>query len=198
MIRMLAVVALASLLAGCNFDRPHPDKTYHALSAPDLGPLNSTDGRSIRIDRARVAAPFGSRSIQYRVGPDQYERDYYENWADDPGELISAATINALAATGAFIAVVPGASAAADAETLELFVTSLYADVSVPGATNAVLRIRATLLDGDRAVILSREYGAEVSVGSSDAASVVGAWNASLETILRQLAADLISVDQTT
>jgi ABC-type uncharacterized transport system auxiliary subunit len=197
-IRTLVVVVLGSLLAGCTLDRPYPDKSYYALTAPDLGRLESAGARSIRVPRARLAAPFGSRSIQYRVGPDQYERDYYESWADDPGELISAATINALATTGAFTAVVPGGSSAAGTETLELFVTSLYADVSVPGATNAVLRIRATLLDGDRAVILSREYGAEVPVGSSDATSVVGAWNASLETILRQLAADLISVGQTT
>jgi ABC-type uncharacterized transport system auxiliary subunit len=192
------VVVLASLLAGCNFDRPYPGKTYHALSAPDLGSMSSTDGGSIRVARARVAAPFGSRSLQYRVGPDQYEQHYYESWADDPGELISAATIKALAATGAFSAVLPGGSAAADTRTLELFVTALYVDTSTPDATSAVLGIQATLLDRDRQMLLSREYETEVPVDSGDAANVVGAWNAALETVLRQLAADLVSVGNTT
>jgi ABC-type uncharacterized transport system auxiliary subunit len=195
---VLTTALLASLLAGCTLEHPYPDKTYHALSAPDLGSLNSTEGGSVRIARARVAAPFGSRSLQYRVGPDQYEQHYYESWADDPGELISAATINALAATGAFSAVLPGGSTAADTRTLELFVTALYVDASTPDATSAVLGIQATLLDRDRQVLLSRDYETEVPVESGDAAIVVDAWNAALETVLRQLAADLASVGHPT
>jgi ABC-type uncharacterized transport system auxiliary subunit len=47
-------------------------------------------------------------------------------------------------------------------------------------------------------MLLSREYETEVPVDSGDAANVVGAWNAALETVLRQLAADLVSVGNTT
>jgi len=190
-IRALLAIVLAAPLGACSLERPDPDKSFYALAAPDLAADTEAGDVTVRVARARVAAPFGSRSLQYRVGPNRFEADYYENWADDPGTLFAAAVSEALSGTGAYRAVVDDASVAGDAKTLELYVTSLYADVTERGQPRAVLGVRATLLDPSGRVVLSRLYEHTTAAADRSAASIVEAWNESLATIVPLLAADV-------
>ena len=115
----------------------------------------------------------------------------YHNWAGDPGELITAATLESLYSGGVSPAVVDASSVAGRANTLELFVSALYVDVTDGSAPTAVLRVRATLLDHDRQVRLSREYEGTAVAGSRAADDVVAAWNEALASVLRRLSSDL-------
>ncbi|MHC5113439.1 MAG: ABC-type transport auxiliary lipoprotein family protein [Planctomycetota bacterium] len=191
MTRALLAIALLVPLVGCSLERPDPDKSFYALTPPVLEAGGSTSDVTVRVARARVAAPFGSRSLQYRVGPSQYQADYYENWADDPGSLVAAAVVAALSSTKAFGAVVDDASVAGDASTLELYVTALYADVTERGAPTAVLGIQATLLAPGGRVVYSRAFDRTAPADDRRAASMVAAWNASLAEIARELAMDV-------
>jgi ABC-type uncharacterized transport system auxiliary subunit len=168
------------------------------LAAPDpggrtdAGDLPSTAG-VLRVTRARLAAPFGARSFQYQVSPDRVEAAHYDTWADDPGALITAATIEALASSGRFRAVVDDASLIATAGTLELYVKTLQADVrtDVQGTPRAVMAMQATLVAADGTVVHTGAYEATVPIESAGPEDLVGGWNAGLARILADVAADL-------
>jgi ABC-type uncharacterized transport system auxiliary subunit len=190
---IFSALALVVLLAGCNLERAYPDRGRYVLGVPDLAATATVGAttRDIRVTRARLAAPFGSRSFQHRVGDDRYEADYYEGWADDPGALIAAATIDALASTGHFRNVVDDASLTTTAETLDLYVSALYVDGRSSGKPRAVLALRATLVNGDGDAGPSHEYASTVPAESGSADALVRAWNDALAAILRDLASDL-------
>jgi ABC-type uncharacterized transport system auxiliary subunit len=181
--RAIAIVVLA-FVAGCSLDRPYPDKTYYTLDASP--PAVAADGatRVVRVPRAFVAPPFSSRSIQYRVAPNRTEPSYYHNWADDPGALVAAAAAARLAATGALVVVAPG-SDARGGETLELEVTTLA--VEAGGAPRVAVALRATLLDADGAVRLSRAFERSEAASSRNASDAVQAFDAALASILDEL-----------
>ncbi|MCP3902466.1 MAG: hypothetical protein GY715_02425 [Planctomycetes bacterium] len=191
MIRALLVIVVAAPLAACSLERPDPDKSFYALAAPTLESDGTARDVTVRVARARVAAPFGSRSLQYRTGPSRYEADYYENWADDPGALVAAAVGEALASNQTFRAVVDDTSVAADARVLELYVTALYADVTNRDQPRAVVGLRATLLDPGGRVVHSRRYKQIKPADGRDAASIVEAFNDALAAIVRNLAVEL-------
>ena len=193
MTRTVCLMLIASIHAGCSMDRPYPDRSYYTLAAGDLAALEPASGESgvVRVTRARVAPPFGSRFFQYRVGDNRYEADYYERWADDPGALITAACLRALDTSGRFQAVLDEGTIAASNNTLELYVSALYADVMQGGAPHAVLIMHATVIGSDGEIRLSRDYEASTPAASSSAADLVRAWNTSLESILSALMDDL-------
>ncbi len=183
MTRRLAIVALCAL-SGCGLNRPYPETAYYVLEVPEPpdAPQVADGARVIRVPRATVAPPFRSRVLQYRVAANQYAPDFYHNWADDPGALVSAAAAEALAATGVFMVVTPGSEAVA-AETLELNVTELYVDVT--GSTpTAVLAIQATLLDDGGTVLGSRLLKRTEPAASAEAPDAVRAFNTALQGLL--------------
>ncbi|MHC4991370.1 MAG: ABC-type transport auxiliary lipoprotein family protein [Planctomycetota bacterium] len=192
MTRTLTVaVALVVILTGCSFDRPYPDKSYYVLeaAAPEAMTSPTSPTRAVRVPRAGVAPPFTSRALQYRVGENQYEPSYYHNWADDPGALVAAAAREVVGASGTFIVLGPDSSAAGG-ETLELYVAALYVDVT--GASpSVVVTLRATLVDGDGAVVLSKTIERTEPAASADAEDAVRAFNAALRAAIEELMAQI-------
>jgi ABC-type uncharacterized transport system auxiliary subunit len=193
--RRLVVIALVMLapacVAGCKLKQPYPGKSYYVLDAAsgDAPVTSAAESRVIRVPRAAVAPPFASRALQYKVAPSRFEPSYWDNWADDPGALVATAASETLAATGGFI-ILPDGRDAAGCESLELQVTALYIDVT-GAAPTAVVGLRASLLDAAGAVRLSRDLERTEPAASSDGADVVRAFNAALQGMLGELAAEI-------
>ncbi len=188
--RAFLMIVIAFALAGCSsLDRPYPDRQLYVFSASesDERASASDDAPLLRVSRAVIAAPFGSRAMQYRVGDNQFEPDYYHAWADDPGKLIAGAAIEALNAQGSWRAVLDDGSMAAPSQTLELYVDALYADVT-GSSTQAVLSVRATLLDDDQFVLMSERFEERRDVPRGDPAALVEAWNGLLDEMLGRIA----------
>jgi uncharacterized lipoprotein YmbA len=177
-------------LGACSLQQPFPGQSFYALdaTADEPAPASApTPGRTIRVPRAQVNPPFRSRAFQYRLGEDRFEPTYFDKWSDDPGTLIAAAATNALRADG-----VPVVAATTTARTsaLELHVSHLFADAT--GAeVEAVVQLRATLVDPEGAVLMSRDFSRHTPVGAGDAADVVAAWRDAFTAILAELADDL-------
>ena len=94
-----ALLALILLVAttGCALNRPHPDQRFFTLeSLATAAPGEPQSGDVLRVARARVEPPFGTRAVQYRLGPNEFAGDYYHNWADDPGALVTAVAIRTI------------------------------------------------------------------------------------------------------
>lgn len=188
-LRLLAVLALG----GCSIGGPSPDKTFYVFAASTLGPTSpvGVSAQTIRVARVRVAPPFDSRVLQYRVDGTRIEASYYHNWADDPGALLTVAISAALDSNDA-VRIVDDSSNALATHTLEVVVKELAADVS--GAQPlAVLSARATLLDANGAIVHVVDLHHSEPAVSAEAADVVQAMSAGLDVIVGDMTRDLIS-----
>lgn len=191
--RALILLPLAFLLAACGLNQPYPEKNLYAFATSQLA---GDDARTkapvvIRVQRARVAPPFASRSFQYRTAQSTYEPDYYNNWADDPGELIAAATVAAMRESGAFEAVIDAGAAPRGARTLDLYVEDLFVDRTSKGGPVAMLRLTATYVGRTGSIIFSQSYEANMRARSARADDVVAAWNAGLSRVLNEIIEDV-------
>ncbi|MDL2227249.1 ABC-type transport auxiliary lipoprotein family protein, partial [Deltaproteobacteria bacterium OttesenSCG-928-M10] len=86
---MLTAVCLVSLTA-C-LAKPHPQKNTFTLTAaapagPELSPANR---RTLLVGTVSVAAGFDNRALVYRIGPNQIEEDFYNEFAAPPARLLA-------------------------------------------------------------------------------------------------------------
>lgn len=185
----LSLMALV-WLCGCSLEHPYPYKELYVLRSADLERDERAEPLVIEVGRARIAPPFDSRAFQYRVGEARYEPTYYAQWASDPGALVEESVSRMMRSTGAFVVV--REASGVGAPLLQLDVTELYADVREPGATLAVVAIRATLLGHDGKALMVREIRREIRSGSEQPSDIVAAWSEGLGDALGALMPDLL------
>ena len=177
--RILPMLA-AAVLAGCSISRPYPDQRFLTLEAPTLDASDAVDPpRPIRVARARIEAPFGSRALQYRPAPGELRPSYYHRWADDPGAIIAGAAARALDESGAFVVL----DDAVGVDTLTIRVDRLVVDLS-SGEPEAVLTARTTLVDPSGVVLLTRRFDGAAPVSEDAPETVVRAWSVLLGDLL--------------
>jgi ABC-type uncharacterized transport system auxiliary subunit len=185
--------ALLGGLTGCQFNRPQPRQTYHAfrpeaLQSPARAPTGEgSSTRYLRISRARIAAPYGSRAFQYRTGAAEFRPTYYDLWADDPGALLADELAHRLEQQNAWSVVFDDAAPAAGLETLDVRCRELYADVTDPANPSAVITIRATLLDPGGIVKFTAEFTHCQKVSSNSPAAMVEGWSRGVDAIAREV-----------
>jgi uncharacterized lipoprotein YmbA len=182
---------LPVLLCGCSLEHPYPSKEFYVLESAELDRVAIATPVVIEVGRAQIAPPFDTRVFQYRVGEARYEPTYYAQWASDPGSLVAQSVSRSIASTGAFVIV--GDASGADAPSLQIEVTDLYADVREPGATTAVVAIRATMLDSDGGVLVLREVRREIPSASDQPADIVSAWARGVGDALKELVPELLA-----
>lgn len=197
----LAILAplacLVLLLAGClgALRRDEPPKSYYVLDAAPPASLASPvlEG-TLLVRDVRVAPPFDTRDLTYRLGPSSYTTDYYHLFLARPGELITQQVRSWLGKAGLFRHVaLPGSGLPHDF-VLEGLVTELYGDFSAGGQGKAVVAAQFFLLDErtpGRRVLLSSEHRLEADLPESSPAGLVAAMNRALTGILQALAADI-------
>jgi ABC-type uncharacterized transport system auxiliary subunit len=188
-IRRLLLCSLLAMSA-CNVTRQYEGRDRYVLDVPEIASDDAGPARGVlRVTRARVAPPYGARAFQYLVAPGRLDAAVYDVWADDPGALVSAAFIEALAASGRFEAVVDDASMIPTAGTLDLYVSTLHADVQ--SSPVAVVAMRVTLVEPGGDVAMTGSYEVSVPAASSAPADVLEAWNAGLGRIVSDVLGDM-------
>jgi uncharacterized lipoprotein YmbA len=190
--RCLLLLAPVATL-GCSLVHPYPTRSYYALPAVEVAPADGARRVVLEIPRASVAPPFDSRAFQYRVAESRYAPAYYAQWAGDPGSLLGSAVGEALSSTGAFTVLDDGSGVASS--RLLLTVTELYADVRSAASPQAVVSIRATLLDERGVAVLTRVDQAETPASSDAPSDILDAWATGLATILESLSPAILTAD---
>jgi uncharacterized lipoprotein YmbA len=193
MTRLTAAAAIPTLLmlASCEIGHPYPSRDYYVLATPGIEACGRAAGEAIRIGRARIEAPFGSRGFQYRVGDLRYEPTYYEQWADDPGLLIGQAVRGQLGESLPTGRAVVDDSSPVEAVAVDIVVTELYADTERAGAPEAVLSARITLLSPDGEVLDTWGFSQREPAASADPASIVEAWSRAIGDLASDLCGKL-------
>jgi cholesterol transport system auxiliary component len=197
-VRRSLLLALAALAGGCGLSKPYPAKQLYALDvpAPDRE-VAVAGGAVLRVQPVQVTRPFGEQTFHYRVGTARFEADYYLNFIDEPGRLVTAELIEWLAATGDFAAVVDASSTVQTERSVQLIINELYADTSDPRIHQAVVAARFFLLDDrevETRVLLTRDYRETELVSGEGGDALVAAWGAALDRIFRKIVADISTV----
>jgi ABC-type uncharacterized transport system auxiliary subunit len=191
--RALVLLGLLATLAGCQFNRPQPNVTYHTFrsempehraTAP-AGDRSNT--RNLRISRARIAPPYGSRAFQYRTGAAVFTPTYYDLWAGDPGELLADKLARQLEQQNVWSVVFDDATPALGLDTLDVRCRELYADVTDRASPSAVITIRIALLDPQGVVKMTAEFTHSEKVQSNSPAAMVEGWSRGIQAIAREI-----------
>jgi ABC-type uncharacterized transport system auxiliary subunit len=194
-LRFSLLLTLAALTGACNLSQPYPAKQLYALDVPPPAPAASqAPAATLRVQPVRMIEPYGNEQFHYRAGPARIETDYYANFVDEPGRLITAELIEWLAATQAYEAVIDASSTVEAKRSVQLVVNELYADHSGTEQHKVVVAARVFLLDESRVetkVLLTRDYRVTVPISGEGGEAMVAAWGTALARIFEQLAADV-------
>jgi ABC-type uncharacterized transport system auxiliary subunit len=194
-LRISLLLTLAALAGACSLSQPYPAKQLYALDVPPPArSASKASAATLRVQPVRMTEPYDNEEFHYRAGAARIEADYYANFVDEPGRLITAELIEWLAKTQTYEAVVDASSTAEANRSVQLVINKFYADRSDAGQHEAVVAARVFLLDESRVetkVLLTRDYREAEPISGDGGDALVAAWGAALARIFEQLAADI-------
>lgn len=103
-----AVLLPALLGGGCGgLSQPYPTKSSFALQAtpPAASAKAPTTQAAAIVGSVNVSRPFDGQGFVYRVGPAQFDTDYYNGFVSPPERLLAGDLSAWLAASNIFAAV---------------------------------------------------------------------------------------------
>lgn len=203
-----------SMLCGCAdaFKAPYPAKAYFLIdpghpdidhtnapgkaipTALDDSPLPKRANGDLKIRQFQVAEPYDGSAFVYKVGPNQYESDYYSAFFLTTGKMLSADARDWLNRSHLFAHVVDTSSGVRTPYLLDGNVSGFYADYTNRQKPVAVLEAQFFLLaeeDAGPAIVFARSYSTSAPITGRSPASAVDAWNQACRTLLEELTADL-------
>lgn len=140
-------------LSGCGgiLKQPPVAKGYFAIET-SVANQNSHSATStahragvLRVGTIRVSPPYDAATFVYRLGPTQFDTDYYNNFIAPPASLLTGSLVQWLDAHGP-MTVVDSASGLQSKLRLEGNVTDFYIDSSNKAAPTAVVGGRFFLI----------------------------------------------------
>lgn len=151
LIALLGIFSLA--LNGCGgiLKQPPVAKGYFAIEMPATNETNSSPAPAahragvLRVGSIRVSPPFDAVTFAYRLGPTQFDTDYYNNFIAPPASLLTGSLVQWLDQNGP-MTVVDSSSSLPSKFRLEGSVTDFYIDSSAKPAPTAVVGGRFFLI----------------------------------------------------
>ncbi len=191
----LGATAVLALVAGACLAKPA--LVAHAYSIDPPPPLQaprSPLARVISLRRVEVVSQFDGKSLLYRTGDHELERDPYASFAAPPGDMLTAAVREYLR-NASFVrdVVEPGDELPADL-VVEVYASELSGDFRRPGDAAGVLRLEFRVLQargGPDVPLLRKEYSRREAIPRRTADALVAAWNRGLSDVMREFLGDL-------
>lgn len=187
-------LAATLILTAC-LAQPHPQKSLFnlAVALNEVPTVSIPARRTLLLGGATTAAGYDNRGLVYRLGPDRYESDFYNEFLAPPARLLVDQATQYLTAHNRRVRVTktPGLTLADFG--LETYLESLYGDFTVD-PPRAVINIRFTLNDlrgSVNKVIWEKTYHREEPLTARDAAGLVAAWNLALGDLMAELNRDI-------
>ena len=197
MLKFGPVFFLALCLAAC-LGQAHPVKNRFTLALPEAVPgaaVNAAGRRTLLLGAVTSAPAYDGRAFLYRLGPDRYESDFYNEFLAPPTRLLAEAAADRLTRASRLFRVttVPGLVTADYG--LEIHIQDIYGDFRPDEPPRAVLNLRFILSNLKSAaprVALDRLYPCARSLPArGGAAGLVAAYGLCLDDILEEVARDL-------
>jgi len=171
-------------------------KSYFAIDpgAPEPNtPTSRPSGKVLLVRTLRVSPPYDGLLFVYRIGPSQFDADYYNNFIAPPAALLTGAMIRWLSRDSGMTVCDPSSELQSDL-ILEGNVTDLYIDSTQAAAPRAVVGGRFFLTRqraGSVELIMERRYEETAPVVTRSAAGFASAWGQAYRRLLADLTRDL-------
>ncbi len=190
----LIMAALAFLsLPGC-FSQPYPNKNYFSLRAelPQAGAARPAKRYTLVLGAVNAASGFEDRSLVYRVGPNQFETDFYNELVAAPARLLADLAAQHLDGANSKLRVVTSPGMRLADFGLEIYLERLYGDFTLARPA-AVVDIRFTLNDlraSQARVVLDKTYHRDRPITEKSPGALVAGLNVCVNEILTELNQD--------
>lgn len=190
----LVLLAAATVALTACLTKAHPQKNYFALDArPPEIQAGQAKRRTLLVGTVAAAAGYDNRSLVYRIGPDQFDTDFYNEFMAPPARLLADQTAQYLDAANRRVRPVKTPGLVLAEYGLETYLETIHGDFTVD-PPEAVIAIRFTVNDLRRApaaVLLDKTYSYSTSMADKTPAGLITALNACLEAILAELNGDI-------
>jgi uncharacterized lipoprotein YmbA len=182
-------------VAACSIGKPVPQATTYLIDPPTEGMVGSLRcPESLRIGNVRVAAPYASHALVYRLDDVRYVSDPYHAFVADPGDMLGSRIAAWLDHIGPYCTVAQPTSTRPARYALEATVTELYGDFRDKIAPAAVLTMQFALIDQGSArpkVTYERTIARRVDLPSATPDALARGYGTALAGILSDVARDL-------
>jgi ABC-type uncharacterized transport system auxiliary subunit len=194
-LRLISLCLLAIALGGCiNLPKGKVKKHYYAVESEIAPPAADSAPRGVlQIQRPEISPAFKGRGLVYRIGGNQYESDYYNEYFAAPEDMIHWDAVKWFSGHGQFDLVSPGRGAVPPDFILSGLVNAVYFDVD-NGRAEAVLESQWTLTRvGPRssALAFNRMIEQRQRAGSRTPQAMIEALNRCLTLTYQELASGI-------
>jgi cholesterol transport system auxiliary component len=190
----LAVIAFT--LLACAPTRP-PIDTANWLVAPErTGPSRKMQSPLwLKMGSFSVATPFDTKSLVYRLGDQQYEKDFYNAYIATPSSMFSNATRQWLDQSGIFRITVAQGTSFFPFYTLQATIDELYGDYRAKPEAVVSVQFFLTVTNPNltNPLITAKRYTQRVALANNLPQTLVLGQQRALAEILQQLEADLFA-----
>jgi ABC-type uncharacterized transport system auxiliary subunit len=199
MTRRAPVLLAALALAACGLSRPAVERTQYLLAASRDAPAAAAPKPvAIKVRPLRADALYERQEFLYRVDGQRVISDFYNEFAERPDAMITAAMIGWLKSSQLFTAVIePGVPADAP-YVLDGSVTALYGDLQAPQKPAAVMALRVYVVRAANPtleVVLDRTFQQRVEVPANTPQAFAQGYNQALALILAALERELAGLE---
>jgi ABC-type uncharacterized transport system auxiliary subunit len=186
---------LALVLTGCQLSQPAAPKRQYSLNLERRAAATAEHGTNIiRLRALRVAPPFDQKSFVYQRTDTRFESDFYHEFLDRPGVLLTEQVRQWLDQGPVFRTVLPPTSPLEANGQLEGLITDLLGDYRDPKTPKAVLGIEFWLSQdrsGGQSLQFRKQYRSSVPIDNRLPESLAAGWTRALQQILNELETDL-------
>ena len=190
------LVVIAFTLLACAPTRP-PIDTANWLLAPERtgAPRTMQSPLWLKMGSFSVTTPFDTKSLVYRLGDQQYEKDFYNAYIASPSSMFSNATRQWLDQSGIFRITVAQGTSFFPFYTLQATIDELYGDYR--GKPEAVVSVQFFLTVTNPNIptplVTAKRYTQRVALANNLPQTLVLGQQQALAAILQQLEADLFA-----
>ncbi|UQZ88138.1 hypothetical protein C4J81_02485 [Deltaproteobacteria bacterium Smac51] len=190
---ILMVAAGALLTTGC-LSKPYPNKNYFSLSAelPNTTTVQKAKRYTLMVGTVNAASGFEDRLLVYRIGPNQYETDFYNEFVAAPARLLADLAAQHLDNINSKVRVVKNPGMRMADFGLETYLEGIFGDFTVtPPAATVNIRFTLNDLRGSQAkVIMDKTYRCTRSIQEKKPTALVAGMNVCVNEILNELNQD--------
>ena len=191
---LMAVMIFFIPLCAC-LAKPHPQKNTFLLTAEaPAGPeFPSAKRRTLLVGTVSAAAGFDNRALVYRIGPDQIQEDFYNEFAAPPARLLADQTAQFLDRASRHLRVVKTPGLVIADYGLETYLEEISGDFTT-NPPQARLSIRFALSDlrgASARVLIERTYQCQKPLPGQQPEALVTALGECLAEILAELNRDM-------
>lgn len=146
----------------------------------------------LQVRALRLSPPYDGALFVYRIGPSQFDTDFYNNFIAPPSTLLTGQLVQWLSQSPGLTVCEPSSDIPPDL-TLQGNVTALCIDSTSSSGPKAVIagRFFLTRERGTLDLLMDKVYESSAPVGERTAAGFVAAWGQAYRDLLTRLTADL-------